>query len=90
MEDAQVDPAPLPGKTGTTGGSSEGELSRCAGVLATACTPGRRAQHGKPQGVLEDEQPVAREGRAGRLGVTERPAVPVKPGNAGEGKGPQF
>jgi hypothetical protein len=25
-----------------------------------------------------------------RDGVTERPAVPMKPGNAGGGKGPQF
>ena len=35
-------------------------------------------------------QPDAREGWAGRDGVTERFVVPVKPGNAGGGKGPQF
>jgi hypothetical protein len=28
--------------------------------------------------------------KAGRRGVAERLAVPLKPGNAGEGKGPQF
>jgi len=45
-------------------------------------------QHGKPHGVLSDEQPDAREGQAGRPGVTERPVVPLKPGNAGgEGRG---
>ena len=26
--------------------------SRCAGVVATACTQGKRAQHGKPLGVV--------------------------------------
>lgn len=35
-------------------------------------------------------QPAAREGQAGRLGVAERPVVPMSPGNAGGGKGPQF
>ena len=38
----------------------------------------------------QDDQPDAREGQAGRTGVAERPAVPMKPGNAGGGKGPQF
>jgi hypothetical protein len=33
-------------------------------------------------------QPVAREGRAGLPGMTERPVVLRKPGNAGGGKGP--
>jgi hypothetical protein len=37
-----------------------------------------------------DDQPDAREGQAGRHGVAERLVVPVKPGNAGGGKGPQF
>src|SRR3954452_12284195 len=37
-----------------------------------------------------DDQPDAREGQAGRTGVAERPVVPMKPGNAGGGKGPQF
>jgi hypothetical protein len=64
--------------------------SRCAGVVATACTQGKRTQHGKPQGVVIDDQPDAREGQAGRPGVAERFAVPRKPGNSGGGKGPQF
>src|SRR5450756_1845242 len=64
---------------------------RCyTGVLAAACTQGKRTQHGKPQGVVSDDQPDAREGQVGRLGVAERFAVPLKPGNAGGGKGPQF
>src|SRR3954467_13918496 len=50
----------------------------------------KRSQHGKPQGVVRDDQPDAREGQAGRPGVTERLVVPLKPGNAGGGKGPQF
>src|SRR5436309_1341220 len=64
--------------------------SRCAGVVVTACTQGKRTQHGKPLGVVRDDQPNARERWLGRLGVTERPVVPGKPGNAGGGKGPQF
>jgi hypothetical protein len=40
--------------------------------------------------VISDDQPDAREGQVGRLGVAERFAVPRKPGNAGGGKGPQF
>jgi hypothetical protein len=64
--------------------------SRCAGVVATACTQGKRTQHGKPHDVVSDDQPDAREGRSGRYGVTERLVVPMKPGNAGGGKGPQF
>src|SRR5580704_3644528 len=39
------------------------------------------------QGLIK---PDAREGQAGRAGVAERLAVPLKPGNAGGGKGPQF
>ena len=34
------------------------------------------------------EQPDAREGQAGRVGVAERPVIPMKPGNAGGGKEP--
>ena len=35
-------------------------------------------------------QPVARESQAGPFGVAERLVVPMKPGNAGGGKGPQL
>src|SRR3982074_2600297 len=49
-----------------------------------------RTQPGKPQGVVSDDQPEAREGQAGRPGVAERFVVPLKPGNSGGGKGPQF
>src|SRR5258708_15578038 len=62
----------------------------CTGVVAAACTQGKRTQHGKPQCVIRDEQPDAREGQAGRSGVAETLVVPLKPGNAGGGKGPQF
>src|SRR5450631_3698127 len=64
--------------------------SRCAGVVAAACTQGKRAQHGKTLGVVGDDQPDSGDGKAGRPGVAERLVVPLKPGNAGGGKGPQF
>jgi acetyl esterase/lipase len=54
-------------------------------------TRGRPLQHGKLHRVVERcDQTDAREGQAVRDGVTERPVVPWKPGNAGGGKGPQF
>src|SRR5216684_5171813 len=43
-----------------------------------------------PRRGRSDDQLEAREGQAGRLGVAERFVVPLKPGNAGGGKGPQF
>src|SRR5271167_950566 len=73
-----------------------GEVSK---AIRSAAAPGywrqhvhkeKRTQHGKPQGVVGDDQPEAREGQAGRRGVAERFVVPLKPGNAGGGKGPQF
>ena len=35
-------------------------------------------------------QPAARESQAGPYGVAERLVLPLKPGNAGGGKGPQL
>src|SRR6266853_4592329 len=70
--------------------SETGTPSRCAGVVATACTQGKRTQHGSPHGVVRDGQPDAREGQTGRRGETEGFVVPLKLGNAGGGKGPQF
>jgi len=66
-----------------------GELTRImpscyTGVLAAHYTR-KRTQHGKPHGVISDDQPDAREGQAGRLGA-ESSHVPLKPGNAGGGK----
>jgi hypothetical protein len=54
-------------------------------------TQGKRTQHGKPL-LAEacDLQPDAREGQAGPDGVAEGFVVPMKPGNSGRGKGPQF
>ena len=40
--------------------------------------------------MVRDDQPDAREGQAGHCGVAERLVVPLKPGSAGGGKGPQF
>ncbi len=86
----QADPAAEPGKADTNGCTSKTTSVRCTGVLAAACTQGKRAQHGKPQCVISDDQQDAREGQAWRIGVTERLVVPVKPSNSGGGKGPQF
>ena len=61
-----------------------------AGVMATACIQGAPSQHGKPQRVVEGHQPETREGQSGPYGVADRLVVPVMPGNAGGGKGPEF
>jgi hypothetical protein len=82
---------PLRGRLIRVGCNEQGSRPiRCVGVVATACTQGKRAQHGKPHGVVRDGQPNARERRFGHCGVTERPVVPGKPGNTGGGKGPWF
>src|SRR6185369_9316934 len=81
---------PFRGRLTRLGERAKNTPSRCAGVVAAACTQGKRTQHGKPRGVVSDDQPDAREGQAGRPGVAERSAIPLKPGNAGGGKGPQF
>src|SRR5512135_1043337 len=66
-------------------------LNPCAGVVAAACTQGKRAQHGKPGNVVGgDDQPEAGDGQRGRCRVAERPVLLTRPGNAGGGKGPQF
>jgi hypothetical protein len=82
--------SPFRGRLTRLGKRAKDISSCCAGVVATACTQGKRAQHGKPLGVSKDDQPDAREGQAGRFGVTERLVVPMKPGNSGGGKGPWF
>ena len=63
---------------------------RRTGVVAAACTHGKRTQHGKPQDVARDGQLDTREGQARRSGVAERSVVLMKLGNASGGKGPQF
>jgi hypothetical protein len=52
---------------------------------------GDPTQHGKPDRCRgAPPQPDAREGQAGPTRVAERFVVPLKPGNSGGGKGPQF
>src|SRR5260221_14140741 len=87
----QAEPVPVPGKADTDGRvRARRTRVRCTGVVAAARTQGKRTQHGKPHCEIRDEQPGAREGQAGRAGVAERFVVPLKPGNSGGGKGPQF
>jgi hypothetical protein len=52
---------------------------------------GEPRQHGKPlRWERVTPKPDAREGHAGSTGVADRPVVPMKPVNAGGGKGPEF
>src|SRR5437870_5664935 len=71
----------------TMRGNERSTPSRCAGVVATACTQGKRTQHGRPHDVVRDDQPDAREGQAGRRGDAEGFVALVKPGKRpGEGR----
>jgi hypothetical protein len=62
-----------------------------AGALMTACWQQEiRSNTGSPLQCrrLGEPQPVTREGQTGLVGMTDRPVVPRKPGNAGGGMGP--
>ncbi len=86
---AQADPTAISGKADTTGRVSKSDPSRCAGVVATACTQGKRTQHGKPDSVVgRGDQLEAGDGQRGRYGVAERLVVLRTSGNADRGKGP--
>ena len=92
-DDVQADPTAISGKADTAGRDER----RRRPVAA----PGYWRQHvhkesarntGSPKawsGRMTDNQTPARE-RLGARGVAERLVVPLKPGNAGGGKGPQF
>jgi hypothetical protein len=60
-----------------------------AGVVATACTQrGLDATREAPAVICSWNQLATRESQAGPFGVSGRPIVRMKPGNAGGGKGP--
>jgi hypothetical protein len=63
-------------------------VQRLAGSLGD--TQGTRRNTESPSGDRRGGQPVTRESQAGPIGVAERPVVPLKPGNAGGGKGPRL
>src|SRR5215468_2015154 len=51
---------------------------------------GSSSNTGNPSGDRLGDQLTPRERQVGPSGVTERPVVPMKPGNSGRGKGPQL
>ena len=64
---------------------------RPAGVLATACKQkGPEATREAPAVVAQATNWQLARARLGRIGVAERSVRPMKPGNAGGGKGPQL
>ena len=50
---------------------------------------GEWTQRGKPCRWRGTRQPTTREGKVGPDRVAEKPVIPLKPGNAGRGKGLQ-
>ena len=62
----------------------------CRGIGDGMQAKGTRRNTGSPSGDCRCDQPATRESQAGPCGVAERPVVPMKPGNAGGGKGPQL
>src|SRR5215471_3776036 len=76
---------------GRWGSTSEQSRRSCRGIGDGMQTQGTRRNTGNPSGdrALRD-QLATRESQAGPSGVAERLVVPMKPGNAGGGKGPQL
>ncbi len=64
-----------------------GLVTALPGVVAAACTQGKRRQHGKPDSVVGRDDQLG-DGWTGRYGVAERPVLLRRPGNAGGGNGP--
>jgi hypothetical protein len=60
----------------------------CRGISDGMYAMGTRRNTGSPSGDCRMDQLAARERRAGLTGMAERLVVPMKPGNAGGGKGP--
>jgi hypothetical protein len=85
--DVQADPTGISGKADMAGCKSEDYaqlLHRGSGgsMYTRKAYATREASHGE----VSDVQPDAREGQAGRHEVTERFVLPLKPGNAAEGR----
>jgi len=71
--------------------TSELTFIKPAGVVATAYRQrGPDATREAPAVIAVSDQPATRERQAGPYGVAERLVVPMKPGNADGGKGPQL
>ena len=97
--DAEADPRPRRGRPPETTTTPGAEVKRTenervvssAGVMVTARS--QEGNHATREACLvaaRDGQPNAREGQVGPSEVAERLVVPLKPGNAGGGKGPSF
>jgi hypothetical protein len=88
---ADADPASTWGRLSGRTKRAKHAVRPSAGALMTAClqeefccntgSPNQCWRHWAPQ-------PVTREGQTGLAGMTDRPVVLRKPGNAGGGKGP--
>jgi hypothetical protein len=73
------------------GSTSEQSRRSCRGIGDGMQTQGTRRNTGNPSGDRALRGQLAtRESQAGPFGVAEGPVVPMKPGNAGGGKGPQL
>ena len=89
--DVQADPTGISGKADMAGCKSEDYaqlLHRGSG--GSMYTRKAYATREAPRRGRSDDQLEAREGQAGRHEVAERFVLPLKPGNAGGGKEPQF
>jgi hypothetical protein len=62
----------------------------CRGIGDGMQAKGTIHNTGSPSGDCSTDQLATRERQAGLSGMTERLAIPMKPGNAGGGKEPQL
>ena len=87
----QADPTVESGKANAVGVANDARTQRShRGNGDGTQTEEKHGTREAPAVAARDRQPDAREGQAGPSGVTERSVVPLMPGNAGGGKGPQF
>jgi hypothetical protein len=87
--DADADPAQTWGRLPSGTKRAKHARSESAGALVTACWQREfRCNTGDPARSSEKGQRTAREGRVRPGGKSDRSVVPMKPGNAGGGKGP--
>jgi hypothetical protein len=92
MIDAGADPADIWGRPPSSlSGEQPDPRDDPAGVVATACQHKENGRNtGNPSDGRIASQLASREGQARSCGVADRLVVPMKPGNAGGGKGPDF
>jgi hypothetical protein len=90
IHDAKADPAWTGGRLVRIERTGRPVRSASPGWWVTACQPGAMGNTGSPSAVAGDRLGHPARWASGHRRVAEGLVVPLKPGNAGGGKGPWF